>query len=174
MIIRDARVDDMEAVCAIYNALIPTTTIAWTESLQTLEQRLAWFAEQQRRARPTLVAEIGGMVVGFTAYGDFRGYGIWPGYRHTAEHTVHVDRSAWGRGAGRALVEALLDRARQDDIHVMVAAIDGGNVESIRFHERVGFDVVARMPEVGNKFGRWCDLVLMQRILGDTLPAVSA
>ena len=52
-------------------------------------------------------------------------------------------------------------------MHVMVAAIDGDNVESIRFHERLGFSTVAVMPEVGRKFDRWLDLVLMQRVLDE-------
>jgi phosphinothricin acetyltransferase len=52
-------------------------------------------------------------------------------------------------------------------MHVMVAAVDAGNLESIRFHERLGFVEVARLPEVGHKFGRWLDLVLLQLVLDD-------
>ncbi len=63
------------------------------------------------------------------------------------------------------MLAALIERARADDVHVMVAAVDGANTESIAFHERLGFTTVARMPEVGRKFDRWLDLVLMQRIL---------
>jgi len=63
------------------------------------------------------------------------------------------------------LLEALVEHARTADVHVMVAAVDAANVESVVFHERLGFDVFARMPEVGRKFDRWLDLVLMQRIL---------
>jgi phosphinothricin acetyltransferase len=59
-----------------------------------------------------------------------------------------------------------MDRARAADIHVMVGAIDGDNQASIRFHESLGFSVVARMPEVGFKVGRRLELVLMQRIIG--------
>ena len=155
----------MAALCALYNALIDTTTIAWTEEQQTLDERRAWFERQQEAGHPVLVAETSDALVGFAAYGSFRGSGKWPGYRHTVEHTIHVARSHWGSGVGRALLEALIERARADDVHVMVGAIDGDNVESIRFHERLGFVEVARMPEVGRKFDRWLDLVLVQRIL---------
>ena len=165
MIVRDATVADMGDVRDLYNALIPTTTVAWTEHFQTLEERLAWFEQQQRRDHPVLVAEDRGRVVGFTAYGDFRGSGKWPGYRYTVEHTIHVTRDQWGRGTGRVLMEALIQRAEHNGVHVMVAAIDGDNIESVAFHERLGFTIVARMPEVGHKFGRWLELVLMQRIL---------
>ena len=59
----------------------------------------------------------------------------------------------------------MIERARTDGAHVMIAAVDGANAESIVFHERLGFEVVARMPEVGRKFDRWLELVLMQRIV---------
>lgn len=163
--IRDAAAADLPAVCDIYNALVATTTVAWTDVPETLDERRRWFAEQRERGRPVLVAERGGRVVGFAAYGDFRGAGRWPGYRHTVEHSIHVRREAWGTGAGRALLEVLIERARAAGVHVMVAGIDGDNDAAIRFHERLGFEVTARMPEVGRKFDRWLDLVLMQRIL---------
>jgi phosphinothricin acetyltransferase len=167
MLVRDATSADMPAIRDLYNATIPTATHAWTESLQTLAEREAWFARQCDRGDPVLVAEEGAKVAGFTAYGPFRGEGKWPGYRFTAEHTIHVDEPYWGRGIGRSLLEALIVRADANGIHVLVAAIDGDNRESIAFHERLGFAIVARMPEVGYKFERWLELVLMQRIINE-------
>ncbi|HEY7438911.1 MAG TPA: GNAT family N-acetyltransferase [Acidimicrobiia bacterium] len=163
--IRDALDADMPALRDLYNALIPTSTVAWTESLQTLRERRAWFREQQRCGYPVLVAEDDGQVVAFTAYASFRGSGTWEGYEHTVEHTIHVREDLWGCGIGRALLEALIERARAAGMHVMVAAIDGANTDSIAFHESLGFQVVARLPEVGRKFDQWLDLVLMQRII---------
>jgi L-amino acid N-acyltransferase len=163
--IRDAADADLPALRDLYNATILTTTGAWTDRLQTLRERRTWFRRQQRDEYPVLVAAVAGRVVGFTAYGSFRGSGKWPGYRHTVEHTIHVHEDYWGRGIGRLLLEALIERARADDVHVMVAAIDSANTESIAFHERLGFATVARMPEVGREFDRWLDLVLMQRII---------
>lgn len=163
--VRDAVDGDMPAVRDIYNALIPTTTIAWTEQHETVRERMTWFRAQHRAGNPVLVAERDGVVVGFASYASFRGAGKWPGYRHTVEHTIHVDQDHWGRGLGRDLLRALMERARAAGIHVMVAAVDAENDESITFHERLGFTVVGRMPEVGRKFDRWLDLVLMQRIL---------
>jgi len=163
--IRDAVDGDMPVLRDLYNALIPTTTVAWTDSLQTLRQRLAWYRRQQRDGYPVLVAEVDGTVVGFAAYGSFRGSGKWPGYRQTVEHTIHIREDYWSRGLGRSLLEALIERARANGAHVMVAAVDAANAESIAFHERLGFRIVARMPEVGRKFDRWLDLVLLQRII---------
>ncbi len=163
--VRTANDGDMPVVRDLYNALIPTTTVAWTEKPETLRERMTWYRARQRAGHPVLVVEIGGKVVGFASYASFRGEGRWPGYRHTVEHTIHVDEDHWGRGLGRRLLEALIEHARSADIHVMVAAIDAANVESVVFHERLGFEVVARMSEVGRKFDRWLDLLLMQRIL---------
>ena len=167
VIIRDATDDDAVSITDLYNALIPSTTVTWTESLDTSEHRLEWLRRQREEGLPVLVAEVEGAVVGFTAYEYFRGEGKWPGYRLTMELSIHVAERHWGRGVGRALIDALVARARDAGIHVLVAAIDGENDASIRFHERMGFEVVGRMPQTGLKFGRWLDLVLMQRILDD-------
>jgi phosphinothricin acetyltransferase len=163
--IRDAILDDLPATLAIYNALIETTTVAWTERPQTLAERAAWFGEQQQRGFPVLVAVDAGEVIGTASYGDFRDSVHWPGYRHTAEHSVHVRIDRRGQGVGQQLMDSLIDRARGNGIHVLVAGIDAENAASIRFHERLGFREVARMPETGRKFGRWLDLVLMQLIV---------
>jgi L-amino acid N-acyltransferase YncA len=163
--VRDAVDGDMPVLRDLYNALIPTTTVAWTEAPETLRERLAWFRRLQRDGYPVLVADVDGHVVGFAAYASFRGEGKWPGYRYTVEHTIHVHEDYWSQGLGRALLEALIERARTLGVHVMVAAVDGANTESIAFHERIGFTAVGHMPEVGRKFDRWLDLVLMQRIL---------
>ena len=163
--VRTADDGDMPVVRDLYNALIPTTTVAWTEKPETLRERMSWYRAQQRAGYPVLVVELAGRVVGFASYASFRGAGKWPGYRYTVEHTIHIDQDHWGRGLGRLLLEALVEHARGAGIHVMVAAVDAANVESVAFHERLDFEVVARMSEVGRKFDRWLDLILMQRIL---------
>jgi phosphinothricin acetyltransferase len=165
MLIRDAIEADLPAITDLYNALIPSSTVTWTETPTTLEERASWLEQQRAEDMPVLVADDDGWVAGFTAYEHFRGEGKWPGYRGTAELSIHVRESHWGRGAGRALVETLMDRAVAAGIHVLVAAIDAENEASLRFHERLGFVEVGRMPQVGQKFGRWLDLVLVQRIV---------
>jgi phosphinothricin acetyltransferase len=163
VVVRDAVDADIPATLDIYNELVPTTTIAWTEERQTLDERRDWFIEQRRRDFPVLVAVAGGEVIGTAAYGDFRDSVHWPGYRFTAELSIHVRGDRRGTGVGRLLMEALVERAGRDGIHVLVAAIDAANRESIAFHESLGFEEVGRLPETGFKFGRWLDLVLMQR-----------
>lgn len=165
--VRDATIDDSPSIVDLYNALIPSTTGTWTEELQTVAERTVWLERQSTDGLPVLVAEIDGRVVGFASYGDFRSAGKWPGYDRTAEHTIHVASDKWRCGVGRLLMDRLVDRARAMAVHVLVAAIDADNEASLRFHARLGFAEVARMPEVGHKFGRWLDLVLMQRVVDD-------
>lgn len=168
--IRPATVDDLPGIVEIYNVSV-TTTATWSEAPQSLAEREAWFSARSEAGDGVFVAvdcdggdDAVGSVVGFSAYGEFRNP-HWTGYRFTVENTVHL-RDGWsGRGVGRALMEALIDHATAAGKHVMVAAVDGENEGSVTFHERLGFTVIGRMPEVGWKFDRWLDLVLLQRIL---------
>lgn len=167
-VIRDAVEADLGAITELTNALIPTTTIEYTDTPHTVDGRREWYAARRARGFPVLVAEAGtDGVIGYASYGDFRDAVARPGYRGTVEHTVHVAGSWWGGGVGRVLMTELIGRARAQHLHVMVGAIDAENAGSIRFHERLGFVEVARMPQVGQKFGRWLDLVFVQLLLDD-------
>lgn len=162
--IRDASEDDLPGIRAIYNQVIATSTAVYADDPVTPEDRRAWMAARLGQGYPVLVAvDPGdGSPAGFSSFGDFR---AWPGYRHTVELMVHVREDRRGRGIGPALVRPLLGRAAALGKHVMVAGIDAANDASIRMHRRLGFEQVAHFREVGRKFDRWLDLVLMQRIL---------
>jgi phosphinothricin acetyltransferase len=163
--IRAATPEDVPAITEISNALIGSTSYEWREEPHTVEDRAEWLREHDARGEPVLVAVDGGRVVGWTAYGDFRDTARWPGYRFTVEHTIHVAESHWGAGVGRSLLTRLCELAADAGKRVIVAGIDGTNEDSIRFHARLGFIEVARMPGVGDQDGRRLDLVLMQREL---------
>lgn len=165
--VRDATHDDVPAITEIQNALLATTSIEWTDEPHTVAEKGAWLDRHQAAGTPVLVAVDGDEVVGWASFGDFRDSVRWPGYRFTAELTIHLRESHWGAGIGRKLMDTLVDRARQLGKHTLVAAIDGANEPSVRFHERLGFEVVGRLPQVGAKHGRWLDLVLLQRRLDD-------
>lgn len=165
MQVRDASEADLPQILELANVLLATTAIEWTDLPHTLESRRHWLAQHRSAGEPVLVADEAGELLGFANYGDFRDATKWPGYRFTVEHTIHVRERHWGRGVGRALLVALMARARAAGKHVMVAGIDADNEASIRFHARLGFVEVARMPEVGFKLDRWLTLVLMQRAL---------
>jgi L-amino acid N-acyltransferase YncA len=163
VIIRDALDADLPQIVEIVNAYLPTTTAEWRETEYTLQDRGEWLAQHRRAGDPVLVAEVDGEVAGFSCYADFRDSQKWPGYRFVVENTIHVREAHWDKGVGRALIEALLERAAVAGKRVMVAAVDAENVRSVRFHERCGFVEVARMPGIGFKLGRWLTLVLLQR-----------
>lgn len=162
--IRPARPDDLPAIRAIFNDLILKSTAVYTETEVSLDERTAWYRGRVDAGFPVLVAVAADderEVLGYASYGPFRG--VWPGYRHTVEHSVHIRADQRGRGLGTALIQALFPLARAAGVHVMVGAIDADNLGSIRLHERLGFRETGRMPEVGRKFDRWLDLVFMQR-----------
>ena len=166
--IRQARIGDVPGILSIYNEVIASSTAIYIDEQVTLENREAWLREQHKRGYPVLIATHGdGAILGFCSFGDWRG--AWPGYRFTVEHSVHVRSDRRGAGIGRKLVQAVFPYARALDKHVMIGAIDASNDASIKFHGRLGFRQVAHFREVGFKFGRWLDLVFMQRVL-DTSP----
>jgi L-amino acid N-acyltransferase len=163
--VRPAGEADLPAITDLFNALVPVDATAWRDHLADTDEMATWWAQQAAAEHPVLVAETDGRLVGYATWTGFRGGDRFPGYRRTVEHTVHVDADQHGRGVGRALLEALVAEARRRDVHVLVGAIDSGNTGSLAFHRALGFAEVGRMPEVGRKFDRWLDLVLVQRIV---------
>lgn len=162
MDIRDANEPDLPGLLQIYNEVITASTAVFVDDPVTLENRVEWWRSRVALGYPVLVACDDSGVLGFASFGDFR---AWPGYRYSIEHSVHVRADRRGRGIGTKLIEALFPRAEALGKHVMVAGVDAANTGSIRLHERLGFERVGNMREVGWKFGRWLDLVLLQRFL---------
>jgi len=165
MLIRPAGDGDLPAILAIYNDAVVNTTAIWNDDVVDLDNRRAWFAARTGQGYPVLVAEEGGRVLGYGSYGDFRPF---QGYRFTVENSVYVAADARGKGAGAALLAGLVDHASAAGKHVMIAAITAGNEASVRLHARAGFVETGRLGEVGFKFGRFLDLVLMERRLTAT------
>jgi L-amino acid N-acyltransferase YncA len=162
LLIDDAAEADLPAILEIYNDVIATSTAVYSETPVDLEDRRAWFRARTSQGYPVLVARDATGVVGYATFGDFR---AWPGYRFTVEHSVHVRADRRGRGIGPRLVAALVPRAQALGKHVMIGGIDAANAASIRMHERLGFERTAHMKQVGWKFGRWLDLVFMQKFV---------
>ncbi len=159
MNLRQAREGDAAEIAAISNAIIKDSLITFTTDTRSV----ASVASDIRERGPgCLVAELEGRVAGFATYGPFR-RGV--GYARCCEHTIQLAPHARGQGLGRGLMSALEARAVADGIHVMVAGISSANPDGVAFHAALGFAEVGRMPEVGRKWGRWLDLVLMQKIL---------
>jgi phosphinothricin acetyltransferase len=113
---------------------------------------------------PYLVAETDGGIVGYAYAGPNRAR---PAYRWSVEDSIYIVPQRQGRGIGRALLERLIAEAEAGGFRQMIAVIgDSGNTASIELHRRAGFRLVGTFENVGFKFGRWLDSVLMQRALG--------
>ena len=157
--IRPAEHADLAAITEIYNEAGVGTTASYDLEPVTLESRRAWFEQRTARGFPTVVAEQDGRVVGYAAYGSFRDKA---GYDYTVEHSVYVHRDVRQSGVGRTLMTELISHAQTHGVHVMLGVLDGDNSASLAFHRTLGFVEVGRMPQVGRKFGRWLDVVLVQ------------
>lgn len=166
MIIRNAADGDIAAITAIYNHAVRHTTSIWNVTQVTADNRRDWLDQRRAAGLPVLVAtQADGAVTGYAAYGPWRPF---EGFCHTVEHSVYIHPDHQGRGIGKALMAALIARARADGLHVMIAGIAAENTASIRLHQGFGFVTAGRFPQVGVKFGRWLDLVLMQLTLDDS------
>ena len=159
MNIRQATVQDAPGICDVWNPLIETTATTFTVDLKTPEIIAATI---EARKGAFFVALDTSQVIGFATYFPFRG---GPGYRHTKEHSINLSPLAAGKGVGRQLMQSLERHAFESGVHSLWAGISSENPAGVAFHARIGFTHIARLPEVGFKFERWMDLILMQKIL---------
>ncbi|MBJ3775195.1 GNAT family N-acetyltransferase [Acuticoccus mangrovi] len=159
MRIRAAAATDAAAIVAIWNPVIRDPFITFTTIEKTEAGIAALIAERQAAGQTVIVAEADG-VEGFATYGPFR---AGPGYLRTMEHTILIAPEGRGRGVGRRLMAALEEHARAAGIHSLIGGISGANPAAIAFHAAAGFVEVGRIPDAGWKYGRYLDLVLMQK-----------
>ena len=158
-LIREAQKNDLEAILAINNYVIQTSTSNYDWDIKELAWQKNWFQEKQIGNWPVFVVESEGRTVGFGTYGPFR---LKQGYAKTVEHTIYIAEGFQSKGFGGALLEQLINTATKNGFHIMIAGIDADNDRSISFHQDHGFETVALFKEVGFKFNRWLDLVFMQ------------
>jgi L-amino acid N-acyltransferase YncA len=161
-VIRAANESDLPAILAIYNEAILNQTSIWNDMPAELADRRNWWQTRAAQNYPVLIGEIGGEVCAYASFGDFRPF---QGYRYTVEHSVYVAPPMHRRGIGAMLLGRLIEDATALGKHAMVGGIAADNRASLALHARLGFTETARMPEVGYKFGRWLDLVFVQKIL---------
>jgi len=151
------------AILDIFNDAIVHSTALYGYLPRPPQSMTAWFAAKAAGDFPVLgLEDEAGTLAGFASYGTFRAY---PAYKYSVEHSVYVQREFRGRGLGRVLLSALIDAAQAQDRHALIGAIDADNAASLALHAQLGFARVGLLPQVGFKFGRWLDLVLMQRLL---------
>ncbi len=162
MHVRLARTGDAEAIRSIYNAEVTGSTATFDLVPRTPREQLGWLADH-RGLYPAVVA-LGDddVVLGFGSLSEYKDR---PSYATTVENSVYVDTAHRGRGVGRALLMELVELAGQHGFHSMIARIGGDNQVSIGLHQACGFTMVGVEREVGRKFNRWLDVVVLQRLL---------
>jgi len=160
--IRNYKTEDAAILVDIINYNILNSTSLYDYHPRTLENQIAIFEDKLNKGFPIIVAVVENQVVGFGYYSEFR---FREAYRFTVEHSVYVSNDFHGKGIGKLLMQRLIDLAKQQKLHTMIAVIDSENQNSINFHEQFGFKTVAVLRETGFKFNRWLHSQLMQLLL---------
>jgi L-amino acid N-acyltransferase len=160
--IRDATAADLPGMLEIYNDAVLTTTAVWDDSPRSASAQEQWFETRRVQGLPVLVARRGQQLAGFCSYGQFR---PWPGYRFTVENSIYTHPAHRRCGVARQLLTCLIERATAQGMHCIIGSIEAQNLASIQLHAAVGYTQGAHLHQVGWKFGRWLDLVLMERRL---------
>ncbi len=162
LIIRPATIEDAQAIADIWNPVICDSIATFTTAEKSVTDLQDMIREREKLKFAFYVAELSGKVLGFTTYGPFRG---GPGYAHTMEHSVFLSPDAKRKGIGKALMVCLETHAKEAGIHSLIAGLSGENLGGITFHASLGFSHVADIKQAGFKFGRWHNLILMQKLL---------
>ncbi len=169
--IRAVTLADVPAINRIYSESVRTWTASWELTPPDDEELARRMQTILAQGYPYFVATLDDILVGYSYAGSYRPR---PGYRFTVEDSIYIDPAYQRRGIARQLLHTVIDACTDKGYRQMVAVIgDSENHGSIALHAHLGFSHVALLPNLGFKFGRWLDSVMMQRPLGDgatTLP----
>jgi phosphinothricin acetyltransferase len=162
--VRPCTQGDLPEVREIYALEVREGTASFELEPPSLAEMTARFATIEAAGLPYLVAELDGRIAGYAYASPYRPR---PAYRYTVEDSVYVARFARRQGIGQALLGAVVGHATALGMRQMVAIVgDSAHLASIELHRRAGFRLVGTLENVGWKFGRWLDTVIMQRDLG--------
>jgi L-amino acid N-acyltransferase len=160
--IRAYQTEDTQAILDIINYNILHSTALYDYNIRSYEQQKNLLEDKINKNFPVIVAEMDKKVVGFGMYGEFR---FREAYKYTVEHSVYVNNDYHGKGIGKILLAKLIELAKKQNLHTMIAVIDAENQSSVDFHEKFGFETVGIIKESGFKFERWLHSVFMQLML---------
>ena len=162
IVIRGASIEDAVTIMQIWNNNISNTFNTFNSRIKTETEIIEKILESTKKRFGFFVGECQGEVIGFATYFQFRN-GV--GYEKTLEHTIVISDNKQRLGLGRAIMNKILDDAKTKDFQSIFAGVSSLNNKAVKFHESLGFKVVAELPRVGYKFGTWLDLTLMQKFL---------
>jgi phosphinothricin acetyltransferase len=163
--VRPATAADVVAIAAIYAQHVLHGTATFEITPPGVDEMAARMRAIADAGRPWIAATREGEIVGYAYAGPYRAR---PAYRYTTEDSIYLTAGAVGQGIGRRLLDALIDACERRGDRQMIAVIgDSDNAASVGVHAAAGFSHVGTLCGVGRKFGRWIDVVMMQRELGD-------
>ena len=158
------------SILAILNEAIVNSTVLYDYKPRPPESMVGWFKTKEAGNFPVIGLESdAGELLGFASYGTFR---VFPAFKYSAEHSVYVHHAHRGHGYGPMLLTALIEKAREQGIHLLIGGIDATNEGSIALHTRLGFVHSGTITQAGFKFGRWLDLAFYQLTLETPLHPV--
>ena len=162
-VIRHAEPADLEPLTCLYNHFVETTTITFDIEPFMAEARTSWMAQFSTSGRyQLLVAEEEGQIAGFASSTRHRAK---PAYDASVEATIYVDPAFSRHGIGLMLYDRLFDALADEDVHCVYAGVALPNPASIAFHQRFGFTEIGTFHEVGYKFGRYIDVMWLEKRL---------
>jgi L-amino acid N-acyltransferase len=153
---------DAEAICSIYNPEVLESTVTFDIVPRSIDEQVAWLDEHSGGHPAIVAADRDGEIYGFASLSPYRPRAA---YSTTVEDSVYVRRDCRGEGVGSLLLAELVRLGTAHGFHSVIGRIVGDHEASIALHARCGFEMVGTEREVGRKFGRWLDVVLMQRML---------
>ena len=162
--LRAAQESDAQAIAEIYNYEVENSTATFDLVPRSLEAQRDWITTRSGAFSAIVAVDSVAGVIGFAALSTYRDRA---GYRTTVENSVYVHRNHQQLGVGKLLLAALLDSARDSGFHTVIARIDSQSTGSLALHRSLGFVEVGVEREIGRKFGRWLDSIIMQRMLRD-------
>ena len=160
VLVRPATEEDLPAITAIYNHAVSTSVATFHTNPRSMGEQRAWLLDRSPE-HPVLVAVKDGAVIGWTALGPWSDREAYSG---TVEVSTYVAASHRGMGVGRMLRSILDEETARLGHHVVISLIADGNTASIHLNESLGFVRTGTLREVGFKFGRYVDVLIMQKL----------
>jgi phosphinothricin acetyltransferase len=161
VLIRLANIGDIGSITEIYNEAVLNGVATFDTQEKTVEDRIAWF-NSRRPIHPVLVAQLNDEVIGWASLNQWSDRSAYDG---TAEVSIYMHHAYRDQGVGGILFKELIEQARTLNLHYLLSRITEGNEKSIALHLKNGFSIVGVMHEVGNKFGRYLDVTIMEKII---------
>lgn len=161
MLVRDAIEKDIDSINSIYNYEVLNGVATFDTEPKTCEERLEWLNHHSSKY-PCIVVEKDEKTL---AWGSLTQYSTRKAYDGTCEISIYVDKDSRGMGLGKVIIAELLERAKNNGIHVILSRVAGENEASKTLHINFGFELVGILKEVGYKFDRYIDVNFYQKLI---------